>query len=188
MLFLPRPKTWLPWISFSSHSFVLFWMSYGWSPSLVFFRSVSSFALYYCDKHHDQRGIYFGLRFSEEQNPGGSTNEAEIRKIGPGLLALACLVCFLTPPRTTLHWADPIHSGLVLPTSIINVEDTPTNLLRGLSDGSIFSVGVPSSQRTLACVKLTKANHFSSPTGSLLSRTVVHDGLLVLLFVYLLSY
>lgn len=46
------------------------------------------------------------------------------------------------------------HSGLCPPTSIINQE----NGLPGYSDGSIFSINVPSSQMTLVCVKLTKSN------------------------------
>jgi hypothetical protein len=47
------------------------------------------------------------------------------------------------------------HRWLDSPISIINQENTPKDLFIGQADGGIFSIEVPSSQKTLAFVKLT---------------------------------
>lgn len=54
-----------------------------------------------------------------------------------------------------LTTSDNDPGGLEPPRSIINKENASTNLSKGQSDGGLFSVEIPSSQLTLAYVKLT---------------------------------
>lgn len=58
--------------------------------------------------------------------------------------------------RDHLTGSGAAHSGLCLPISIINQE----NGLIDYADGGVVPVNVPSSQRNLACVKLTKTSQF----------------------------
>jgi hypothetical protein len=44
----------------------------------------------------------------------------------PGLLFIACSVCFLTAHSTACSRGGAAHSGLVLPSTIINKENCPT--------------------------------------------------------------
>lgn len=69
-----------------------------------------------------------------------------------GLLLMAYLVCFVRAPRTTyLPRRGTALSELGPPRPIINQKDGSTNHFAG----EIFSVEVPFSKKTLACVKLT---------------------------------
>lgn len=65
-----------------------------------------------------------------------------------GLLLMASSTCFLTALRIQ-------HSGLGPSTTITHHEHVPTGLLTGQSSGSIFTIEVPFSNMTPACVVLT---------------------------------
>jgi hypothetical protein len=72
---------------------------------------------------------------------------------------MACLAYFVIAPGTSAQDSGD-HSGLGLSTPIIHQSrKCPLDLPTGQSEGSILSVEVPSSQMSLACVKLeTKTN------------------------------
>jgi hypothetical protein len=62
---------------------------------------------------------------------------------------------FLIEPRTRCPGMAPITMGWALPHQSL-IEEMPTGLPAAWSYGGIFFIEVPSSQMTLACVKLTK--------------------------------
>lgn len=68
------------------------------------------------------------------------------------LASLSFLLLYTTQDR--LPRRDITHSELVLPTSIINQENTPADMSSGQSDGGIFLIKLPSSHMAPDCVKL----------------------------------
>ena len=71
-----------------------------------------------------------------------------------GLLPMACLACCLISSSTTHPGVVPPHGiGPYIP--IFSQENVPQACPQaGHSGGSIFSIEVPSSKMTLACIKL----------------------------------
>lgn len=63
-----------------------------------------------------------------------------------GMFIVTCPVCFLIKPKTT-------SPGVVPPTIIQLSRKCPTGLPIAWPYGGIFSIEVPSSQMTLACLK-----------------------------------
>jgi hypothetical protein len=74
-----------------------------------------------------------------------------------GVLLAVFSYCLLTELGTTSPvWALCMAGTWDVPGSIIAQEKGTTGSHKGRSDGDVFSVRIPSSQTTLACVKLTK--------------------------------
>lgn len=85
-----------------------------------------------------------------------------------GFLSMACWTCFLTQPRTTFPGGGTTHGGgLSSLISIINPEMTHHRISHRQSDRGIFSINVPSSEITLAYVRLEKKKHstFTRPSS-----------------------
>jgi hypothetical protein len=77
---------------------------------------------------------------------------------------MSCLACFLIELSTA---GVTTHHELGSPTSIINQENASIGLTTGQFGGDIFSIEVPSSKMTLACVKLIKNQLAQRATNTL---------------------
>lgn len=64
-------------------------------------------------------------------------------------------------------WGGSTHSALGPPASIMNQENDPQTRPQANTIEALPQLGVPSSQITLICVKLTKANQYTLPTQTM---------------------
>ena len=91
--------------------------------------------------------------------PQGKNREAGAMERGPylitGLLSTAYSACFLIEPRATSPRVAPPTVDWVLQHQSLSKGFPPTGLPTVRSHGGIFSIEVPSSEMTLAYVRLT---------------------------------
>lgn len=95
----------------------------------------------------------FILPHSLQSIPKGSQGRKQAVVVLTGLLGLLSHI-----PRTTFLGDGTTRSGLIPPIPNPNEENATQTYLQANLIGDIFSVEVPSLQKTLACVKLTKTS------------------------------
>ena len=99
----------------------------------------------YVTAHHQSKS---------EQEPGDRTEAEPWRDAA---YWLAPQFAYMT--QDPLSSGDTTHNGLASSTSITEGRKMAHGLLTGQSDIRLFSVEVPSSQMTMACVKLAQNQH-----------------------------